>query len=172
MELDSRPRNPLTLSVPCCRVLLGALFKRQMSLAPIHRASRPRAPGALLAFLMLWASVGGIFHYSVVSHTRCADHGEIVHGDGAEEAAPPVRFSDGPNFLPEEPEQGDHGHEHCVFKHVVRARIVSALTEQVAPHSPALAPPMCASERPITTLALFRLAPKHSPPVRGSAQTL
>ncbi|MAE70249.1 MAG: hypothetical protein CME06_07240 [Gemmatimonadetes bacterium] len=116
----------------------------------------------MLALLMLWAGIGGSLHYSVVPHTRCADHGEIVHG---EEAAPHAPRIAGLGILPDEPRESDHEHEHCVFTQAERARIARALAEQRAAHPSALAPCADTHTRQFNTLALFRLAPKHSPPV-------
>ncbi len=114
---------------------------------------------------MVWASVGPTLHYIAISHTHCAEHGEIVHGGAAHEDSPFAESGAGPWIAGTEPAEDDHGHDHCPFAPVPRAQMLVAAANQSsrsAHPAPDAAPDAC--RRTHATIALFRLAPKQSPP--------
>lgn len=131
----------------------------------IEERGRGRGPGAgwlglLVACAVLAAQVAGLAHLILERHAVCSEHGEVVHAtDPAKETQPPA------GGAPRAP-QGKHGHEHCAIVLLGEKRV--ALVEP-APAAPAPAVldaprPSEAPRAPFTRLALYRLAPSHSPP--------
>jgi hypothetical protein len=123
---------------------------------------RPRAVAALLGlWAILLGSVGVHRHVSVEVHARCV-HGAEVHVRRVSDAAPPHATAGSPTLA--DPiwweTEGDH---HCG----AATPIVAAAPELVAVLVPAAAgteqDPVLVSRVAITA-ALFRLAPKTSPP--------
>ena len=129
-----------------------------------------RVHAALTALAFVLASLFGIVHEATTRHVRCAQHGELMDSGAA-------------GVRPERPERGElrapavpagsgsqvasHGHEHCALDSVTRAaRILSSASALVAAPVTvsrlvvAALPPVAARDR-----ALYRTAPKTSPPV-------
>ena len=121
------------------------------------------ALGALLA-LFLQGSSGG--HMLLVEHSRCAEHGELVHAEKAHDHQASehvethrVAFESGSD------ESSDEAHEHCALSVDRRDALLSIVEAQIAPSrielsasaSPDAALPFVATKR-------FRIAPKNSPP--------
>jgi hypothetical protein len=126
---------------------------------------------AILATLaMALSGAADLYHQATTRHTRCAEHGELVHRNGEgdrdarvarhEHAAPrDGTLRDRPAGGPVDP------HEHCPFPcaaptSVIAARRVTALT---APRQPALAA-LRRAPPPLVGRHLYRSAPKTSPP--------
>ena len=124
---------------------------------------RACALAGLLA-LMLQGSSGG--HLILVEHTRCAEHGDLVHGDGAHHrgAAEPAN-AHGPVLESPLGQGSDDAHEHCVLcadrrdalAVVGQASQVARVTQTPEPFEALFADLRSGPER-------FRLAPKNSPP--------
>ncbi len=112
------------------------------------------------AALFLGAQFGTYAHLAFEAHAICPEHGEVVHAEHAETAAPDF---EGPSLLAE----GEHEHDECLIA--------------IAPRTPALAnaaqaevqPPKPSIERPTLIVAsgehqafarLYLQAPKQSPP--------
>ena len=128
-------------------------------------AGARRARGLLLAAVLVASQASAWFHAVGISHVACLEHGEAIHG----------------RVLPAEDVQaaptGDQGtlradlataagHDHCANAALLRWRDV-ALTAPVA--LSAVAPvigsaPFEAAPRAAPASAVYRLAPKTSPP--------
>jgi hypothetical protein len=117
-----------------------------------------------LLVLMLQGSSGG--HLILVEHTRCAEHGDLVHGDGAHhQAAAEPADAHGPVLQSPPTEGSTDAHEHCVLcadrrdalAVVCEASLVARVTRTPDPLEARVTGPCSGPER-------FRLAPKNSPP--------
>ena len=137
-------------------------------LALDHTRARPpratsRVQAALTALAFVLASLIGLVHEATTRHVRCAEHGELIHGNAtAANTADPARDT----VVRELPAAASHDHEHC--------SLTSAMREsRVVPRAPVIVPVTV----PIGELAvalprvvaargggLFRTAPKTSPP--------
>ncbi len=117
-----------------------------------------------LLALFLQGSSGG--HMLLVQHTRCADHGELVHpGDAhphvaAEHAQPDSAAVHGT------PDAGsDKTHEHCSVSANRRDGLVAIVDAPASAHVCAMPHGVAvAHEFIVTDPARFRVAPKNSPP--------
>ena len=137
---------------------------------------RRRAPiGVLLALVCVLAQLGAALHLGLVRHVRCAAHGELMHADmhedshahgeatatvlaAVEVATQTVVFDTGaPGATPE------HTHDHCqaLAGHSTEPTAPSVL---VAAPPVTVAPPALVAQTPAVVVALYRLAPKASPP--------
>jgi hypothetical protein len=129
------------------------------------RATWLRRSAAILCGIVFAFGVSaGPLHYALVEHQRCAEHGELVHGsDDAHGIA--VASLDEVDTVSARESHGEHG--HCdvlastpdddgvrVGAATVNADVAPALQSTVAPIAPRL----------IATSALWRAAPKQSPP--------
>ena len=121
------------------------------------------ALAALLA-LFLQGSSGG--HMLLVEHTRCAEHGDLVHGgDGHGHDASTHVETDGLAFerAPEGP--SDDAHEHCALSVDRRDANLSIVEARVAPSRIERSPNAMPDETPaLVTTKRFHIAPKNSPP--------
>jgi len=117
-----------------------------------------------LLALLLQGSTGG--HMLLVEHTRCAEHGELVHrGDSHEHVDSEHAHAD-VAALEGTPSQGSgEAHDHCglsVDRRGAVAAIVSPeLLTQTLEVEQGFAP---ADAQLVTRSARFRIAPKNSPP--------
>ena len=119
--------------------------------------------GALLA-LVLQGSTGG--HMLLVEHSRCAEHGDLVHGHAPDDLGADTREqTQGSAFATGSEGGADAGHEHCglsanrrdALAVIVDARLrheVIETAERLLVRRADLAP----QTTPI------RIAPKNSPP--------
>ncbi|HLU65259.1 MAG TPA: hypothetical protein VKZ63_03250 [Kofleriaceae bacterium] len=138
------------------------------------RALRARAAALVCAFLL--GHLGGFIHQATASHARCAEHGELVHGE-AGEADGEARVARGveawiaalardavQDDLRGLPADSDHEHDHCWVRCAERARSGAAHGSGVA------APAATGCALALAGLAiqgagaLYRTAPKTSPP--------
>lgn len=131
-----------------------------------------RAPAALrraaalsaLAALLLQGTSGG--HMLLVEHTRCAEHGELVHDAlGHRHDAGLHVAADAPAFESAGDDAPDSAHEHCAPIADRRDAIVAVVSAEVAPSSP-MPPPRVLSTETVAVPgeSRFRVAPKNSPP--------
>jgi hypothetical protein len=114
--------------------------------------------GALaLATLCLLAQLSSLAHVAAVSHVTCAEHGEQVH-------ATPQTSPHAANSVHTTTESATDGHDHCAIAalRTTPATVSAATTSITTVSSPAL--PVAGGLFPVTQVALFRLAPKTSPP--------
>jgi hypothetical protein len=117
----------------------------------------PRARRALIASICLAAQAFALAHLFLVVHTRCDEHGEVVHGDhydGGDDAQ--LAFGVGTG-------EGEHEHEHCqTFAEPRELRAERACVVAVTAQTELAQPTELAA--PVSTRPLYRLAPKVSPP--------
>jgi hypothetical protein len=122
----------------------------------------------VLAAICVVGQLSSVAHLVQVGHVTCAEHGELVH---AEERAPDPALSSPasdaalPAVAPVSAPPPAHGHEHCLVAGLRRDSCVVQESEVAA---------VAAGERQVVRLewaaarvapfALFRLAPKNSPP--------
>ena len=117
-----------------------------------------------LLALFLQGSSGG--HMLLIEHTRCAEHGELVHGSEAHDhdafthaEADRLAFQSGSKDASAE------AHEHCALSVDRRDATPSIVHAKVA-RCPIAASPSAAPDAPFILGAAerFRIAPKNSPP--------
>lgn len=121
----------------------------------------------ILALVLCGAELGSAGHAALVRHAICAEHGEAVHAGAPEnERASVVASSDA--VVPVEPAVVFvDDHEHCKIT-AGASRIVSPDRGLPGLVSPDLDAKPAADRIPVApAVALFRLAPKNSPPVAG-----
>ena len=123
------------------------------------RASRVQA--ALSALVFVVASWIGMVHEATTRHVQCAEHGELVDAPSAaprREHTAAVRNAGLP---------AAHGHEHCSLMSATRASRIAS--RPPALHSALIAISDVAAVLPsggtARANALYRTAPKTSPPV-------
>lgn len=136
---------------------------RRLSLS---RAQRRRLSAALSLFVYVGAALLSLAHLAEASHARCPEHGEIVHVDEAALAPSLAEAPQSEDGLAPAPAPGDeHAHDHCVVCTTERAKALEdrhaplemrALAAAAAPRAPFVRIPVLA--------ALYRVAPKTSPP--------
>ena len=148
----------------------------------------------MLIGALLVGQVATFLHQATVTHTRCAEHGELMHGqDGAELAAgelaaagvegaaggpaglvtgglaeglqDPVPARDSAR-LRGLPGADDHEHDHCWMTCAERARAGAGDGQAIAAAPPTGGAARLASRAPASLpVPLYRTAPKTSPPV-------
>jgi hypothetical protein len=119
-----------------------------------------RTPRALIASLCLAAQAFALAHLFLVVHTRCDEHGEVVHGDDHHERDTDdttTRWATGGD------ETGAPDHDHCQTFAEPRELRTDTVHAAFAPVATSLAQ---ATEHapPVTARPLYRIAPKSSPP--------
>ena len=126
---------------------------------------------AILATLaMALSGAADLYHQATTRHTRCAEHGELVHrnGDGGAVAATDVGHTHpGPErALRDRPTSGPvDPHEHCPFPCATPASVVGARRAAAVVATPDHAIVAIRREPPaLVGRHLFRSAPKTSPP--------
>ncbi len=144
------------------------MSRRPQSLRP----QSVRIALALLVFLVGWFANG--WHVANAHHAICADHGELL--DVADEAHcvdaghQALHLDDGPSLTATHGDVGEH-HEHCAFVSLSNPASVLDTFRVDALHAEAT--------HRLTVLhapwrddgaRLFLLAPKQSPPSRGTSQ--
>jgi hypothetical protein len=133
-----------------------------------------RALAATVAALVVSAPLLDWLHAGSVSHVACAEHGELIDADGpgAQRAAnAPHQHQDGGVLLAEHdrsiPLEAGQAHEHCAV--IAHSRLRAKTSEPVAFADVAAQPPALPQTQPepprLRSQALYRLAPKSSPPL-------
>lgn len=121
-----------------------------------------RALAALLGIAFVLANLVGFVHEATTVHVRCAEHGELVHGETG-------RTIDAAAHATLAPDPGAHetrGHEHCGLASLIResrstpnAPVLVPAPVTITAH--ATAPDTVATVREVS---VYRIAPKTSPP--------
>jgi hypothetical protein len=116
---------------------------------------------AVLALGLLQGSSGG--HMLLVEHTRCAEHGEWIHGGGHDRTAGEPVQSDPVSF--EHRRTSEEAHEHCAMSAERRdaaSRVADASFVALLDGTPyrLLIEPTAF----VSSADRFRVAPKTSPP--------
>lgn len=119
--------------------------------------------GALLA-LILQGSTGG--HMLLVEHSRCAEHGELVHGHASRDLAVDTGEQARERAFETSHEEGaNEGHVHCAVSANHRDVLAVIAEAQLRPEVVETVECLvveCAQLAPQTKP--FRIAPKNSPP--------
>jgi hypothetical protein len=134
----------------------------------ISRFAVMRRACALLALfaLFLQGSSGG--HVLLVEHTRCAEHGELVHGQPAHlhvATAHEEAEAKGPTFKKHAPASEEEPHGHCALCADRRDAVAEVDAPQLRLGFARITAPLL-TEDPALVLQSrrFRIAPKNSPP--------
>ena len=129
------------------------------------RSRRQALGGVALAVLFLVAQASSFTHRLFVQHKVCAEHGEIVHAEGAT-AALQLAAGEARELRAAPTEATDHGHDHCTLTLPRREDVLSPapafvwLGLQVSSAIAAVDESVVA----LNGIELLRLAPKSSPP--------
>jgi hypothetical protein len=130
----------------------------------------PRWLRATAASLTLFVLVGigqvlPVFHFALVAHSVCAEHGELVHEAAPRAQGPQSETPDGPALVA----GGDvgHQHEHCGVLALARALAIPAAARPEPPPPTSWAELQVAgAERSAHVgIALLSYAPKLAPPL-------
>jgi|SRR3954469_5344108 hypothetical protein len=129
-----------------------------------YAARRSRVAAALTALAFVIAGLLGASHEATTRHVRCAEHGELIHSAiaaGAQLIAP-QRDS----VVQSIPTATQHEHEHCLLASASRALTVASrppvlIAMPVVATALARAP----TAHDLSAAAIYRTAPKTSPPV-------
>lgn len=129
---------------------------------------RPWRHRALVAALCLGAQLFAVVHLFALHHVRCAEHGDLLHveGDGstASTGTPPPRANDGPRLAASNRGATGHQGDHCTT--LGERKDLRTHTPRVCWSLPLTtvgqAPPLLSAPAP--SRALYRIAPKISPP--------
>lgn len=121
-----------------------------------------RALAALLGFAFVLANLVGFVHEATTVHVRCAEHGEMVHGETG-------RIIDAASHATLAADGGAteiRGHEHCALASLIREsrcapQAPSLVLAPVTITAQATAPDAVAAVRDVS---VYRIAPKTSPP--------
>jgi hypothetical protein len=125
-----------------------------------------RVQAALTALAFVLSSLIGLIHEATTRHVRCAEHGELMHGDAAVAS----------RAMTAEPERDCtvrgavaatvHRHEHCSLTSTTRASRLVLRPPAVVPAPVAISDVASAAPRVIASRgdSLYRTAPKTSPP--------
>jgi hypothetical protein len=124
-----------------------------------------RVVAAAVAALCLAAQLAIVAHAGLVEHVRCPLHGDLVHPGSNHEHHEHRSPGDAPSAVPvDEHHAGEH--EHCaVLAHRREAPPAVAPLDVASGELGWLGPPALRSVVRAAPVALFRLAPKNSPPV-------
>jgi hypothetical protein len=121
-----------------------------------------RALAALIGLVFVLANLAGFVHEATAMHVRCAEHGEMVHGETGRmiDAAAHATLAADPGA------SENRGHDHCGLASLIRQ-------SRCAPNAPVLVPApvtitahATAPDRVATVrdVSVYRIAPKTSPP--------
>jgi hypothetical protein len=125
-----------------------------------------RVQAALTALAFVLSSMIGLIHEATTRHVRCAEHGEMMHGDATVASRAATRAPSRDSVVHDAPVAVMHRHEHCSLTSTTR-------TSRVATRPPAIvAAPVAISDVATATPcviasrgdSLYRTAPKTSPP--------
>jgi hypothetical protein len=124
-----------------------------------------RVVAAAVAALCLAAQLAIVAHAALVEHVRCPLHGDFVHPGSHHDDHAHHAPGDRPSAVPVD-EHHDGEHEHCaVLAHRREAPPAVAPLDVASDELGWLGPPALRSVPRAAAVALFRVAPKHSPPV-------
>ena len=135
--------------------------------ARLHRISP--GVGAALALLTLASPLLATFHQAAVRHVTCPEHGELVDAP-LEAPHPHDQASTGlPGLFAERdpagPSRTGEEHEHCSINVQSQVRATEQSRKPFVVTTPEVVAP-CLREAPrLRSLAVYRLAPKASPPL-------
>ena len=121
-----------------------------------------RAVAALLGIAFVLANLIGFVHEATTLHVRCAEHGELIHGETSAASSGDSRAT-----VAGDGQAGEsRGHEHCDLASAIResrcapqapALVLAPVTEAVHAAAPA-------AVATVQHASIYRIAPKTSPP--------
>ena len=117
-----------------------------------------------LLALLLQGSTGG--HMLLVEHTRCAEHGELVHRGDSHERVDSEHAHADVAALEGTPSQGSgEAHDHCALSVDRRGAVAAIVSPEPFTQSLEAAQGFAPVDAQVVTgTARFRVAPKNSPP--------
>jgi len=123
----------------------------------------------VLASVTLAAQISSVAHMALVRHAICPEHGELIHPDelGGSAGAPRALAKPDATAIQSAPQLPTvHGHDHCLLASYRRQRIIPAAgTVALVAPTPMVGDSCLVADAPRPALvALYRLAPKNSPP--------
>jgi hypothetical protein len=122
-----------------------------------------RALAAFVLAELLLVQLLPALHHALVEHEVCAEHGDLVHGDGGHgRAVAPGNDHAGYH----EGSSASHEHEHCGVSAAVRQPGVTGerLALKLEPEACLVAPAFLAEASASRSIELLALAPKLPPP--------
>jgi hypothetical protein len=129
--------------------------------------ARFRGFAAAVAVLFVASGLARFVHMATTAHTRCLEHGALVHISQAGSAvAGRVIAVSSSSFVPTDARSADDGHRHCELCPWSREQADSSPDVIAEPSHVGVcfSLPFYRAEAP-TRVAVYRLAPKNSPPV-------
>ena len=139
-----------------------------MRCASVARAAGPPTVGkgmaAAICGLAALAQALLLSHAALVAHRTCALHGESVHTVAPRSPAGPLPSHS--SVRPTATDDDGHEHEHCLCIGQGRERSLPSPLARDGSLVPTLSAPraMASVGDPAAAIALWALAPKHSPP--------
>lgn len=128
-------------------------------------------PALLLIALFVACQMAGLLHMAMVRHAVCPADGDLIHpgsdGRAALRSAAPDEKQPA-SLAARSTAHAEHGHDHCLLAAQRGSeKLVRPVRQGALPAPAAPAPPGSTQEAPRCAgfIALFRLAPKTSPPV-------
>lgn len=116
---------------------------------------------AVVAVFSLGQSASAI-HYAVIAHELCAEHGELIHSDGAAHHS----VSNPSSETALEAVEVEHQHDHCdCIKSNSHHSLLSAPSASAADTIFAGAPPGHQKSARLSAQSTYSFAPKTSPPL-------
>jgi hypothetical protein len=131
----------------------------------------------LLIAALLVGKVATFVHQAAVTHARCAEHGELVHGEETAAAGGLAGWyqamrhqaadlgADPADELRGLAAGDDHDHDHCWATSAARIRTAQGDRSGALAAPPEAAAAVGADRIQLTCGALYRTAPKTSPPI-------
>jgi len=117
-----------------------------------------------LLALLLQGSTGG--HMLLVEHTRCAEHGDLVHrGDSHEHVDSEHAHADVAALEGTPSEGSGKTHDHCALSVDRRGAVATIVSPELLTQALEVAQGFVPTDTQVVTgTARFRIAPKNSPP--------
>lgn len=118
---------------------------------------------ALLALIGLLFQGSAAGHMLFVEHTRCAEHGDLVHGEASH--APEPAADESPSLRGHREAEGQAGHAHCSHAAERRDAVAAVASSEHRAQPGDLEPRVAEGRTPVRDGSdRYRLAPKSSPP--------
>ena len=130
-----------------------------------------RVQAALTAFAFVLSSLIGLIHEATTRHVRCAEHGELMHGDAitatrSVAVAPRHDRVVAGSAVHDATTTAMHAHEHCSLTSTTRDSRVELRPPAIVPAPLAISDVADAAPRVVAARgdSVYRTAPKTSPP--------
>ena len=133
--------------------------------SPASRSRRQLIVGVLGCVAL---QLSGVAHQVMVRHSRCVEHGEIIHSDGLAQghggsAAP----RDARSRVERAQETGPQSHDHCAAVFEQRKALGMASACVISARELTVPPDWAPRATPDTGREIYDFAPKTSPPSRA-----